>query len=182
MKLKTPKVLGFKFFDESPALQRAVDKKTGLTLSRVGAYARGVMRNLVGRKGGKKRQASRPGEPPRRHRGDIREKTWFYYDQRTESVVVGPLGYKTSSGIILLTKADTGVQLLNEGGKFRIINQTVKPLQQLRDSRGRFTGAVLSEAKEVSPVATLAARPFVQRVMPLAVERLLKLTKSTPLK
>lgn len=76
------------FFDDK-AILRAVDKGTRKALSKWGAYVRSDARRSL-RKATKKKPASRPGEPPRIHTGELKRFLFFAYDLGTKSVVVGP--------------------------------------------------------------------------------------------
>jgi len=77
------------FFDR-PAVRRAVDPAKRRALSRGGVFVRQRAKTSMRRRGG----TSRPGRPPYAHEGSLRRLIVFGYDRRTESVVVGPLGFR----------------------------------------------------------------------------------------
>jgi phage gpG-like protein len=69
-----------------------VDKAKRQTLSRAGAFIRQSARTSIRPRKG----TSRPGRPPFSHEGSLRRLIMFGYDPNTESVVVGPVGFKSS--------------------------------------------------------------------------------------
>ena len=75
------------FFDRGSILF-AMDKATRSAMARSGAYIRKVARNSMKRKKG----PSPIGEPPHVHVGTLKNLTYFAYDQKTRSLVVGPVG------------------------------------------------------------------------------------------
>jgi hypothetical protein len=79
------------FFDRQVVI-RAVDKAKRRTLSRAGAFIRQSARTSIR----PRRGTSRPGNPPYSHEGSLRRFILFGYDPQTESVVVGPVGFRRS--------------------------------------------------------------------------------------
>lgn len=79
------------FFDR-PKVQRAVDRAKRRSLSRAGAFIRQRARTSIRRR----KRTSRPGEPPTSHTGLLRRFILFGYDRRSDSVVVGPVGFRRS--------------------------------------------------------------------------------------
>lgn len=79
------------FFDR-PKVQAAVDKARRRALSRAGAYIRTSARTSIR----KRKSYSAPGRPPHSHEGSLRKLILFGYDRRTDSVVVGPVGFRRS--------------------------------------------------------------------------------------
>jgi len=77
------------FFDR-PTVRRAVDPAKRRALSRGGAFVRQRAKTSMRRRRG----TSRPGRPPYAHEGSLRRLIFFGYDRRTESVVVGPVGFR----------------------------------------------------------------------------------------
>jgi len=77
------------FFDR-PAVQRAIDPARRRALSKAGAFVRQRAKTSMR----KRRGTSRPGQPPFAHEGSLRRMVLFGYDPRTESVVVGPVGFR----------------------------------------------------------------------------------------
>ena len=80
------------FFDR-PKVQRAVDAARRRVLSKAGAFIRREARQSIRRRKG----TSPPGRPPYSHVGLLRNLILFGYDERTDSVVVGPVGFKRSN-------------------------------------------------------------------------------------
>ncbi|MEP0848620.1 MAG: hypothetical protein HRF50_17580 [Phycisphaerae bacterium] len=80
------------FFDR-PKVQRAVDKAKRQALSRAGAFIRTTAKHSIRKRKG----SSPPGKPPHSHTGLLRRFIFFGYDPATDSVVVGPVGFKRSS-------------------------------------------------------------------------------------
>lgn len=79
------------FFDR-PKVIRAVDRAKRQSLSKGGAFIRQAARtSLRPRKG-----SSRPGNPPFSHEGSLRRLILFGYDRRSDSVMVGPVGFRKS--------------------------------------------------------------------------------------
>lgn len=79
------------FFDR-PKVARAVDRAKRQALSRAGAFIRTRARSSIR----SRKRTSRPGEPPSSHTGLLRRFILFGYDRRTDSVVVGPVGFRGS--------------------------------------------------------------------------------------
>ena len=93
------------FFD-SPKVLRAVGKAKRRVLTRAGAWIRQVARRSIRRRKG----TSAPGKPPHSHEGSLRRLLFFGYDRKSESVVIGPVGFKRSPA----------PQALEHGGVSRI--------------------------------------------------------------
>lgn len=79
------------FFDRQKVIV-AVDAAKRRTLSRAGAFLRQSARTSIR----PRRGTSRPGQPPYSHEGSLRRWILFGYDPRTESVVIGPVGFRGS--------------------------------------------------------------------------------------
>ena len=79
------------FFDR-PKVQRAMDRAKRRRLSRAGAFIRQRARTSIR----KRKRQSRPGQPPSSHTGLLRRFILFGYDRRSDSVVVGPVGFRRS--------------------------------------------------------------------------------------
>jgi len=73
------------FFDRK-AVRNAVDHAARRVLSKFGAFVRRAARSSIR----KRKQASRPGEPPSSHTGLLRKFIFFGYDLSRRSVVIGP--------------------------------------------------------------------------------------------
>lgn len=78
----------FVFFDK-PQVDAAVERGAKRALSRFGAYVRTRARSSIRTR----KRASRPGQPPSNHTGDLKKRIYFGYDSQTKSVVAGPLPY-----------------------------------------------------------------------------------------
>lgn len=79
------------FFDR-PAVKRAVDRAKRAVLSRAGAFIRQRARTSIRPRKG----SAPPGSPPHSHEGSLRRLILFGYDPRSDSVVVGPVGFRGS--------------------------------------------------------------------------------------
>ena len=128
------------FFFDRPRVIRAVDRARRRALSRAGAFIRTRARTLIR----KRKTTSAPGKPPHSHVGDLRRLIFFGYDSASDSVVVGPMRFKTGDAPHTL-----------EFGGYLITNYA---RMQGRDSRGRFTRArvVHGDARRVF----IAPRPY----------------------
>lgn len=91
------------FFDKPGVINKIKAGARG-ALSKAGAYIRQRAKTSIRKR---KRPAS-PGSPPSSHTGRLRDAILFGYDERTDSVVVGPTKYKNSN--------PTGAELLEYGG------------------------------------------------------------------
>ena len=79
------------FFDRL-AVIHALDPAKRKALSRAGAFIRTSAKGSIRKRKG----ISRPGNPPHSHQGDLRRLILFGYDRSTDSVVIGPVGFKGS--------------------------------------------------------------------------------------
>ena len=79
------------FFDR-PKVRRAVDRGKRRALSRAGAFIRQRTKTSIR----KRKRSSLPGQPPSSHTGLLRKFILFGYDRRSDSVVVGPVGFRRS--------------------------------------------------------------------------------------
>lgn len=96
---------------------------------------------------------SKPGQPPRYRKGDLR-KIYFGYDDRRKSVVTGPTVYRTKTRP---AGGKTTAELINEGGAAQIA-----------------TPAGVTKA-------TFQPRPFTPPAFDAGQKKYLELTASTPL-
>ena len=115
-----------KLFFDRPKIKRAVDKAKRGVLSRAGAFIRQTARTSIRKRKG----TSPPGSPPHSHLGLLRRFILFGYDERTDSVVVGPAK---------LAKAGDAPHTLEFGGA-AVAKRTmvVRVGDTGRDRRGRF--------------------------------------------
>lgn len=93
------------FFDRH-AVMRAVNKAKRAALSKAGAFIRVTARRSMRRKKG----SAPPGKPPHVHTGLLSRFVYFGYDPASDSVVVGPAGFKRS----------TAPNVLEFGGKSEV--------------------------------------------------------------
>ena len=96
------------FFDR-PKVVRAVDKAKRQALSKAGAFIRTRARTSIR----KRKRISQPGQPPSSHTGLLRRFILFGYDRQSDSVVVGPVGFRSS----------VAPRVLEEGGRTRIVRR-----------------------------------------------------------
>lgn len=87
------------FFD-TEKVRRMVDAGTRRALSKAGAFIRTRARSSIRRR----KDVSRPGQPPSSHEGSLRKLLFFAYDARTKSVVVGPVPFKRGEAPALLER------------------------------------------------------------------------------
>jgi hypothetical protein len=85
--------LGIKdlFFDRAK-VRGAVNRAKRAVLSKAGAFIRQTARNLIRKRKG----TAPPGAPPHSHEGSLRRLIYFGYDPASDSVVVGPVGFRNS--------------------------------------------------------------------------------------
>ena len=79
------------FFDR-PKVIRAIDRARRKALSKAGAFIRQTSRTSIRQRKG----TSRPGSPPFSHAGHLRRFIFFGYDRESESVIIGPVGFRRS--------------------------------------------------------------------------------------
>ncbi len=113
------------FFDKQTVL-RAVDQAKRAVLSKAGAFIRTTAKHSIRKRKG----PAPPGKPPHSHTGLLKRFIFFGYDPASDSVVVGPVGFKRS----------TAPHVLEFGGKSEV--------------RYRRRGKV------VKTRATIAERPY----------------------
>ena len=80
------------FFDNAGMMRRA-DKMKRKQLSKFGAFVRKRMRSSMRRR----KKQSKPGEPPSAHSGELKL-IFFAWDDRQQSVVVGPIIFSVRDG------------------------------------------------------------------------------------
>lgn len=78
------------YFFDRPAVKKATGNMNRRALSKIGAFIRTRDRSSM-KPAGKKGKVSRPGEPPRVRKGQLKKFHYFVYSPDTESVVVGPV-------------------------------------------------------------------------------------------
>lgn len=107
------------FFDR-PRIVAALDRTKRKALSRGGAFIRQAAKTSIRKRKG----SAPPGKPPHSHEGSLRRLILFGYDQRTDSVVVGPVGFKKSTAPNVLEFG--GTTLITRRVKGRLVRQRVK--------------------------------------------------------
>lgn len=92
------KVMQQGFFD-TKAVIRAIDQATRKVLSKFGSILMRSARKSMksGRKG---KVVSRPGEPPRSQKGQLKQFLFFSWDPASHSLVVGPSKLPSGGGIV----------------------------------------------------------------------------------
>ncbi len=100
------------FFDR-PKVRRAVDAARRKVLSKAGAFIRQTARTSIRKRKG----SSKPGNPPHSHVGLLRRFILFGYDRQSDSVVVGPVGFKASTAPAVLERGGTTTVTRRRSGK-----------------------------------------------------------------
>ena len=103
------------FFD-APAVRRAVDRATRRQLSGAGAFIRERAMTSIR----KRKRISRPGRPPHSHAGHLRRLIFFAYDPGSESMVIGPVRFKTGEAPNLLEFGGRAVREARSGRRRRV--------------------------------------------------------------
>lgn len=80
------------FFDREAVIKR-VDRARRSSLSRVGGFTRTTAKRSIR----KRKRSSLAGQPPSSHSGELKGGIFFSFDQRTDSVVVGPVPFSGSN-------------------------------------------------------------------------------------
>jgi hypothetical protein len=100
------------FFDRA-AVTSAVDAAKRKVLSKAGAFIRTAARTSI-----RKRKGSAPaGGPPHSHEGSLRRLILFGYDKTSDSVVVGPVGFKSSIAPSALEHGGPATVTRRRGGR-----------------------------------------------------------------
>ncbi len=100
------------FFDR-PKVKRAVDAARRRVLSKAGAFIRQTARTSIRKRKG----TSKPGQPPHSHVGLLRRFILFGYDRQSDSVVVGPVGFRASTAPRVLERGGTTTVTRRRRGK-----------------------------------------------------------------
>src|SRR5690349_8419313 len=95
----------FSSFFDRPAVKAKVKDGTQSALSKIGAFVRRSAKGLI--RPGKK--AAKPGNPPKSHVGTLKDLIFFAYDDKNDSVVIGPQLFRSKTN-------PTVPQLLEVGG------------------------------------------------------------------
>lgn len=83
--------IDFKYFFDKPAVQKAAGKSSKKALSKAGAFIRTTAKRSIR----KRKKISKPGFPPSSHSGELKRLIYFSYDMKNDSVVIGPLLFKS---------------------------------------------------------------------------------------
>ena len=75
-----------KYFFDTALVMRKVREGTKSPLAKMGAFVRRTAKGLIR----KAKKPAKPGNPPHSHVGTLKELIYFAYDERSESVVIGP--------------------------------------------------------------------------------------------
>ncbi|MBP7746998.1 MAG: hypothetical protein KA383_12785 [Phycisphaerae bacterium] len=126
------------FFDKQTVL-RAVDKAKRAVLSKAGAFIRTTAKHSIRTKKG----SAPPGKPPHSHEGSLRRLIYFGYDPASNSVVVGPVGFKRG----------TAPNVLEFGGKTEIQRRRHGKVVRTRVTidRRAFMGPALEKERPQLP-------------------------------
>lgn len=100
------------FFDR-PKVMRAVDRARRRVLSKAGAFIRQTARTSIRKRKG----TSKPGSPPHSHVGLLRKFILFGYDRQSESVIIGPVGFRKSTAPRVLEQGGTTTVMRRRRGK-----------------------------------------------------------------
>lgn len=135
------------FFD-TEKVTKAIGKARAKVGNRQGALIRKIMRQSMRRKKG----PAPAGQPPHAHQGGIKDKTYYAWDAKTQSVVVGPVKLGKGTAPEIQDKGGTVVVsgIYRRDGKFI-------PLFVM-SAKGRV-GAVAS-GKVVKVAFKVEPRPF----------------------
>jgi len=110
------------FFDRA-AVTGAVDAAKRKVLSKAGAFIRTAARTSIRKRKG----SAPPGKPPHSHEGSLRRLILFGYDRTSDSVVVGPVGFKNSTAPSALEYGGPATVTRRRGGRSgRRDSRTVK--------------------------------------------------------
>ena len=107
------------FFDRH-VVMTAMGNAKRKVLSKAGAFIRTAAKTSIR----KRKKSAPPGSPPHSHEGSLRRLILFGYDRSTDSVVVGPVGFKKSTAPNVLEHGGDAVVLARRGG--RLTSRKVK--------------------------------------------------------
>ena len=102
------------FFDRH-VVMAAVDNAKRKVLSKAGAFIRQAAKTSIRKRKG----TSKPGQPPFSHEGSLRKFIYFGYDRAADSVVVGPVGFKSSTAPAVLEHGGT-IAVVRRGKRARV--------------------------------------------------------------
>lgn len=107
------------FFDRH-VVMAAMGNARRKVLSKAGAFIRTTAKTSIR----KRKKSAPPGSPPHSHEGSLRRLILFGYDRSSDSVLVGPVGFKKGTAPSVLEHGGDTVVLSRRGGRLR--SRTVK--------------------------------------------------------
>lgn len=146
-------------FLDRKAIIEAVGKARVAVMTRQGALVRKIAKNSMKRRKG----PSAPGEPPHAHVGLVKDLTYFAFDRKTMSLVVGPAkvgGAKTAVPGLLERGGQVAVRgIRNRRGQFVPLHKLPAAARRQAIDKGRVTVRN----------ARLQARPFMKPALEKSV-------------
>jgi len=143
-----------RLFFNAPAVTSAVDQATREVLSRFGAFVRTAARSSI-RQATKKRQVSRPGQPPVSHTGLLRRLLFFSWDSSQRSVVIGPAIANARGAGVAPAALEYGGQSRRDvriGGQWRRKRVLIRP-------RPYMAPALTQELPKLPPMWANSVKP-----------------------
>jgi|SRR5581483_6214999 len=131
----------FSMFFDREKVKRKVKDGTKSSLSKMGAFVRQRAKTSIR----PRKKSSVPGQPPSSHAGQLRDRIFFGYDERSESVVIGPTLFKQESPTAphLLEFSGTTTGPHGEPRRYRKFPFMEPALQKEQDKfPGLFEGSV----------------------------------------
>jgi len=110
------------FFDRH-VVMAAVGNAKRKALSKAGAFIRTAARTSIRKRKG----SAPPGSPPHSHEGSLRRLILFGYDKAADSVVVGPVGFKSSEAPSALEHGGQATVLSRKGGRLQARKVSIQP-------------------------------------------------------
>jgi hypothetical protein len=107
------------FFDRH-VVMRAMDSAKRKVLSKAGAFIRTAAKTSIRKRKG----TAPPGRPPHSHEGSLRKLILFGYDRSSDSVVVGPVGFKRGTAPRALEHG--GETVVRSRKRGRLVSRKVK--------------------------------------------------------
>lgn len=143
-------------FLDRAAVHKAVGKRNARALGRVGAFIRRRARSSMRRR----KKVSTPGSPPSAHSTDkvaTLKNIQFFFDQRKQSLVVGPVKLNQANDLVGGAGRVTIPQLMEHGGRVSILEKSYDGTRWRRADRRRRTRAWEVTRRRI---ATYQPRPF----------------------
>ena len=143
------------FFD-GEEINKRKDKEKVKALMAAGAFVRTIAKRSI-KKGGKKGKVSSPGEPPRRHVTPGINTIFFVHEKRNDSVIVGPVKFKTGGPKIL--------QTLEGGGSIKAIRTNPKTKKKTSRTVKIKPRPFMAPAKEKALPQLIAQNPYFKKLI-----------------